>query len=56
MSGGIYYSMQVIYQDEVEREHSGRADIMDIDICTGRISGCVEGKYNGRIGVRRDGI
>ena len=48
--------MQVIYQDEVEREHGGRADTMSIDICAGRISGCVEGEYDGQIGVRRDRI
>ena len=48
--------MQAIYQDEVEREHSGRANTIGIDICAGRISGCVEGEYDGRIGVRRNGI
>ena len=48
--------MQVIYQDEVERKHSGRADTMSVDIYAGRISRCVEGKYDGQIGVRRDRI
>ena len=48
--------MQVIYQDEVEREHSGRIDTMDTDICAGRISRCVEGEYDGGIRVRRDKV
>ena len=48
--------MQVIYQDEAEREHSGRTDTIDTDICAGRISGRVEGEYDGRIRVRGDRV
>ena len=48
--------MQIIHQNEVERKHSGRADIIGVDICARRISGCVEGKCDGGIRSREGGI
>ena len=45
--------MQVIYQNEVEREHDGRTDIMGVDICARRIGGCMEGECDG--GIRSGG-
>ena len=44
--------MQVIHKNEDERRNSGGADIMGIIICTGRISGCLEGKHARRFGSR----
>ena len=45
--------MQVIYQNEVERKHGGRADTMGVDICARRIGRCVEGECDG--GTRSGG-
>ena len=45
--------MQVIYQNEVKREHSGGTSAVGVNICVRRISGCVEGECNG--GTRRRG-
>ena len=45
--------MQVIYQNEVEREYDGRTDTMGVDICTRRISGCMKGECDG--GIRSGG-
>ena len=44
--------MQTLYQDEVEGKYGGGASIMGFDICAGRVSGCVEGEYNGRTRIR----
>ena len=37
--------MQIILEDENEKDNSGGIDLMDFIICIGRISGCVERKY-----------
>jgi len=48
--------MQTIHKNEDERGNSGRADSMGIVVCVGRVSGCMERKYVGRFGGRRNGI
>ena len=45
--------MQIISQNEVEGGISRRVGPMDPIICTGRNSRCMEGEYNGGIGIRR---
>ena len=37
--------MQIIHKDEDEESDSREADPVDVIICTGRISRCLEGKY-----------
>jgi len=44
--------MQIIHQKEAERGVSRRTSTVDVVICTGESSRCVEGKYNGRVGSR----
>ena len=44
--------MQALYQNEVEEKYGGRVSTMGFDICAGRVSGCVEGEYNGGTGSR----
>ena len=44
--------MQVIHQNENEREVSREVDISDLDVCVGRIGRCVEREHFGRFGIR----
>ena len=44
--------MQVIYQNENERDGGRRTNPVNLLICTGRISRCLEGEYTGRLGSR----
>ena len=41
--------MQVIYENEDEKDNSRRADTVDLIIYIGRISRYMEGKYAGRL-------
>ena len=44
--------MQALYQDEVEGKYGRGASTIGLDICAGRVSGCVEGEYNRGTGIR----
>ena len=48
--------MQVVYKNEVKKEISRKTSAVDTIIYIGKVSRCVEGKYNKGIGVRRSGI
>ena len=48
--------MQVIYQNENERDGSRRTNPVDLLIYIGRISGCLKGEYTGELGSRTIGI
>ena len=48
--------MQTILKNEVEGDISGRADAVDLIACVGRVSGCMEGECDGRVGGRGSGI
>ena len=48
--------MQIIYKNEDERRASGRANLVDSVICTGRGSRHVEREYNRGVGIRKIGI
>ena len=52
----IYYSVQIIFEDEDERSNSRETNSMNPLICIGRISRCVEEEYTGRFRDRRDRI
>ena len=44
--------MQVIHQNEDERGVSREVDILDLDVCVGRIGRCVEREHFSRFGIR----
>ena len=44
--------MQVIFEDEVEGNHSREIDTVGSVIYTGRIGRCMERKHHGRVRVR----
>ena len=48
--------MQVIFEDEDEGGDSRRTSVMGPFICTGRISGCMEGECYRVIRDRRDRV
>ena len=48
--------MQVIFEDEDERDDSRGTSSIDSLIYIGRVSGYVEGEYTGRFGDRRSRI
>ena len=43
----IFYSMQIVYQNENEGYISRRAGVMGFIVCVGRIGRHLERKYNG---------
>ena len=48
--------MQTIFENKDEREYGGGTGTVNLVICTGRVSGCVERKCNGGNGSRGGGI
>ena len=44
--------MSIICQDENERSRSRGANLIDVIVCIGRISGCLEEEYTGEFGSR----
>ena len=48
--------MQVVLKNEDEGDNSGGISAVGPLVCTGRVSRYMEGKYDGRIGSRGDGV
>ena len=48
--------MQTILENEVEGDISGRAGVVGLIVCAGRVGGCMEGVCDRRVGGRGSGI
>ena len=48
--------MKALYQDEVVGKYGRGASTMDLDICAGRVSRCVEREYNRGTEIRRSRV